>query len=179
MEQRSEDLAYYLVEGPAPRNAVRVLAEEKVLLPGGEVTVAVIGSSHFLQIVAGNTLMTEVLASRRPALEGLEPTASGSAADEWQHEFQRDGVAYRFELQRSGCSVEELKRETARLAVSKANRLSCSFPDQVGDPGAITCIEWLVEGSRIAVDTYHTFPGEPAMVRSRSVIELPERGVAT
>ena len=155
-----------------------MLAERKLLLPGGEVTLAVIGSSHFLEVVAGDVVISEMLVSRRPRLEGLPEGVRVGTVGEWRRELRLNGVTYRFELHSSRCSPEDLDRDTARLVLSAANRLSYVFPSRAGETGAITCIEWQVDGSRITVETYHTFPGEPAIVRSRSVVDLPERGGA-
>lgn len=154
-----------------------MLAERKLRLPGGGVTLAVIGSSHFLEVVAGGMVMSEMLVSHDPALEGLPQPVKVGAVSGWRHERRRGNVAYQFELHTSSCSFGDLDRETARLAVSSRNRLSYVFPSRDGELGAVTSIEWQVEGSRITVETYHTFPGEPAIVRSRSVVDLLERGV--
>ncbi len=141
-------------------------------------TLAVIGSSHFLEAVAGDVVISEMLVSRRPPLEGLPEGVRAGAAGEWRRELRRDGMVYHFELHYSRCSPEELDRDSARLALPAPNRLSYVFPSRASETGAITCIEWELDGSRITVETYHSFPEEPAIVRSRSVVDLPERGGA-
>ncbi len=155
-----------------------MLAERKLVLPGGEVTLAVIGSSHFLEVAAGDVVISEMLVSRRPRLDGLPDGVRIGAAGEWKRELRLNGVTYRFELHVSRYSSQELDRDTAQLALSAPTRLSYLFPRRADETGAITCIEWQLDGNRITVETYHTFPEEPAMVRSRSVVDLPEKGVA-
>jgi hypothetical protein len=179
VQQHSDDIVYYLFEGPAPRDAVRVLGERTITFPGGAVVLAVIGSSHFLQLSAGSVVMTEMLASECPSLERLSLLARSGTVADWRHEVTRDGVAYRFELHRQGCSLAELRRETVRLASPALNRLAYRFPSDRGEEGALTCLEWHAEDSRLTVETYHTYPCEPAMVLTRSVVDLPNRGDET
>ena len=145
---------------------------------GGEATMAVIGSSHFFEVVAGGVVIAEMLVSSGPGLRGLPEPVRVGAGGEWRYEHRRGHVGYHFELYSSTCSSEVLRETTARLATPGPNRLSYVFPEGEGAPGAITCLEWQLDVSRITVETYHTFPGEPAIVRSRSVVDISERGVA-
>jgi hypothetical protein len=172
------DLAYYLLDRAVPRESVRVLVERKLILPGGEVVLAIIGSSHFLQVTAGGRTVTELLTSRRPQLSESPLVTGEEMAGPWRHASRQGAGTYRFEVNRRDCTPRELELETARLTSARPSRLSYTFPAGEDEGAAVTCLDWSIEGNRITVETYHTFPGEPAMVLSRSMAALPEMGVA-
>lgn len=180
VEQRSTELAYYLYESPAPRWAVRVLAERTLPLPRGQITLAVIGSSHFLEIRFGPSLLCELLACAHPALDAvggrLRRVVGG---DSWELRLRRRAMEYRIELRRDRLSPKQFEMATVRMSEEGHDRLHFCFPPHDGQVGAVTCLDWRVEASTATVDTYHTFPGELTIVQTRSVIDLAEAGAAS
>ncbi len=177
VHQRADDLVYGLFRCAAPRDLVRVLQERRVRLDGWKATIAIIGSSHFLEMCVSEQVTTEMLASARPGLSALPLVATGASSELRRSETLPGGLDYRFELDWQRCGVAEFETESRGLSTPAAGRLVCEFPAGEGEPPALTCVEWRAAGTMLAVRTYHTFPGEYTIVRSRSLVELPERGV--
>lgn len=157
---------------------MRVLSERNVHLPGGRVTLAIIGSSHFLEVEAAGTLLCELLACPRPGLEALPCRAETTGAGNWSHQWDRKKLSYRFDLWRRRYSNEQYEAECARLRVPKPRRLQYSFPRSDEAGSALTCVDWRVKGRQAAVATHHSFPDELTIVHTRSVIDLAETGSA-
>lgn len=172
------DLAYYLLEGPAPRDAVQVLRERRVALEGGQLTLAILGSSHFLEVRVGNRWLCELLACRRPDLDPARLRRTHRGSRDWAHRLQLGALEYDFELWRRDCAPAEFEAECSRLSTPSPRRLGYTFPGEEGSAGGITCLEWSVEGGRATVTTYHTFPGEAALVQSRTTIQARGNGAS-
>ncbi|MCL4369446.1 MAG: DUF2617 family protein [Chloroflexi bacterium] len=178
VEQPSTDLVYYLFESQAPREAVRVLAERSLSLPRATLTLAIIGSSHFLEIRAGDLSLCEMLACPRPGLGPASLSLQVGNRERWSHSDRRANLGYSCEIWRQKRTAEEFATLSADLPSPAPNQLHFSFPARSG-PGAITHLEWVMEGSTVTVGTLHTFPGELTVVRSRSVIELAAKGASS
>ena len=178
VHQRPEELVYRLLAGMAPRAVVRVLSERTIALPWGEATLAIIGSSHFLELTAGDSAFTEMLSSSGPDSEAL-PLLARIEGPRGRHFRRVDGrITYRFEMRRKDLDAAEFRAETERLTHEDPDRISFRFPAEGDEPGGVTCLEWRVDAGTLRVETHHTFPGELAVVRSRTAIGFPERGVA-
>ena len=175
VRQTPGDMVYWLFEGSAPRNLVKVISECRVPVPGGEAVLAIIGSSHFLEIGIGGAVLTEMLASVRPGLDGLL-TARGLRNGRGGTQLVRDGLDYRFRLEEIHYNPVDFARETERLVREDPHRLCCRFPAGNGEASAVTCLDWQIGPQVLNLDTYHTFPGESTIVRSRTVVGFSERG---
>ena len=176
VEQLSTELTFYLFQSASPRGAVRVLAEHSLRLPGGGITLAIIGSSHFLEIETADEALSELLACPRPGLDALPGYAETMEADSWSHQEERKALSYRFDLRRRHYRLREFEEKSSRLATPAPERLSYVFPGSDGSGSALTCLEWRIAGRRAAIATYHTFPDELTIVQTRSVIDFAETG---
>jgi len=177
VEQRSTDLLFYLMEGPLPRGSVQVMAETTLRLEGGSIRLGIIGSSHFLEIeTSDGTTVTELLSCPRPSLEPLAGRARALEAAKAPLGFSRGRLSYRFSSHIESLDPERFRREAAALEEPAQRRLRYLFPGADGARGAVTCIEWEVQGHRAVVSTHHTFPGESRIVHTRSVIQLATAG---
>ncbi len=174
VEQRSVDVCYYLLEGVAPRQLLRVLDERTVQLAHGRLTLAIIGSSHFLEIAAGNAALCELLACPTIAMAGLRCSYRLSGGTDWSHRYHAGGFTYGFDLWQERIGRRQFLAESRRLTEPGEHRLHYSFPKSRGADGAVTCLDWQIEGCVATVATYHTFPGELSVVRTRSVIDFTE-----
>lgn len=173
VDQRSTDLTFYFFDSAAPRGVVRVLAERTIDLPGGRISLAIIGSSHFLEIETGGRLLCEMLACPRPGLDRLPGHAETIGARDGSHWVEeRETLSYRFDLWRHRCSPTEFQEEVALLALPGPGRLRYAFPSSDEAGSAVTCLEWQLEGRSATLATYHTFPGELTIVHTRSVIDF-------
>ncbi len=175
-KQQSADLTYYLFEGSVPRNSVRVLAERTLDLPDGTIRLAIIGSSHFLEIETRDVTVCEMLACPRPGLETITGYVETMRTGKGSHRVRLGNLGYQFNLSSSRRSSDRFLADTTELGLPKPNRLRFSFPagDEAGS--GLTCLEWQTDGNRATVATYHTFPSELAIVRTRSVIDFAEEG---
>lgn len=173
MEQRSADLSFYLLGTGIPGGSVRVLREHRIAFAGGQVTLAIIGGSHFLEARLPGQTFSEVLACPRTDL-GTPTRPEVGALASWSCRSDPPGLAYRFECWRDQFSLAGFHAEQVRLTVDQPGRMSWLFPRDGAGTGAITCVEWLVGEREVTVATHHTFPGELVIVRSRSVISVPE-----
>lgn len=178
VEQRAGELNFYLFESAAPRGLVRVLAEHTLSLPGGRITLAIIGGSHFLEVEAAGTLLCELLVCPRPGLDTLPCRIETISAGRWSHRWERGNLSYRFDLRHRRYSSDVFDAVCARLGTPQPCRLQYRFPggDEAGS--AVTCIDWQLEGRKATVTTYHTFPGELTIVHTRSMIDLADAGAA-
>ncbi len=178
VEQRSTELALYLFDAPAPRGAVRVLAERQLELPGGRITLAIIGSSHFLEIETGGDRLCELLACPRPGLDNLAEWAETIGGDGWSHRLRRGTISYSFDLWKRRYPQGSFEETCAGLSLPGPQRLRFAFPGGDGAGSALTCLEWRLEGKQTAISTHHTFPGELAIVHTRSVIDFADAGAS-
>ena len=172
VEQHTADLCYYLLESAAPRSAVQVLTEQTVQLAGGRITLAIIGSSHFLEIDTRGTAICELFACPSGDLAGLQCGHKTSDGASWKYGSLGPGLAYDFEMWRERLGRHQFEIESLRLQESKERRLHYSFPKAKETGSAVTCLEWQIDGAKAIVSTYHTFPGELAIVHTRSAIDL-------
>lgn len=175
VRQAPGDLVYWLFEGAAPRAFVKVVLERRLAVPAGEVALAIIGSSHFLEIRTGGSVVTEMLASARPGLDGLL-TARGVKSSRSGVRLVRDHLSYHCSLEEVRYGKADFERDTLRLSTESPQRIFFPFPAGDEGLGAVTCLDWSLEGRAFELNTYHTFPGESTIVRSRTVIGFPERG---
>src|SRR5512142_1052254 len=109
--QTPDDLDYRLLACHAPRELVRVLVERRLRLAGGEVALAIIGSSHFMEIRARSTVVTEMLASSRPELSGL-PQAEHVQTSGGCSAIVAEGLSYHFEMESRRYSPEAFVRQS-------------------------------------------------------------------
>ena len=176
VEQRSADLVFHLFDSAAPRGAVRLLAERSLDLPDARINLAIIGSSHFMEIETGKGVLSELLACPRPGLDRLPGHTETIGMEDRSHWLKRDQFSYRFDLWRRRLSAGEFREEADALAAPGPLRLQYLFPNLDEAGSAVTCLEWQVEGPRAVIVTHHTFPGELTIVHTRSVIDFAEAG---
>jgi hypothetical protein len=174
VEQCSADLSYYLLADTAPRSVLRVLREQMVRIEGGSLTLAIIGSSHFLEFEAGGTVMCELFACPTGGMAGLECVHRLSDGATWKSRRREKGLAYEFHTWCEPCSRQQFAAESLRLRDTAERRLHYSFPKSREAESAVTCLEWQTHDTVAMVSTYHTFPGELAIVHTRSVIDFTE-----
>jgi len=178
VEQHAADLTFALFDAPAPRESITVLSERTLRLLGAEMTLAIIGSSHFLEIKAGRTVLCEMVACPHPGLYHLPRVVELAGQGPCQHRLRRGTVSYRFGLRRRRLTSDEFLRESVDLSAPGPNRLQYLFPASGRAGSAVTCLEWRLEDRRATVATYHTFPNELMIVQTRSVIDVSEGGAA-
>jgi len=156
---------------------VRTLAERMLELSGGRLALAIIGSSHFLEIRGARTTLCELLSCSNPELrEQLAQSEALGKGERWSCRVRREDVSYRFECRRRRYAARDYELEAARLLVDRADRLRYSFPQKEPARSALTCLEWRVDGRRATVATHHTFPEELVIVHTRSVVNFAEAG---
>ncbi len=130
-----------------------------------------------MEIRARGVVVTEMLASSRPELLRL-PLAEHVRTDGGRSAMAADGLSYRFQMESCRYSPEAFAGESERLTREVPDRICYRFPSLDGKPGAVTCLDWRVDAGELTLETYHTFPDQWTVVRSRSGVGFPEMGVA-
>lgn len=176
--QAPGDLVYRLLSCPAPRDSVKVLIECRVAFGSTVASIAIIGSSHFLEVDNGGRVFTEMLASTGGTSGALPPLKLLRGCP-GSHELEVNGLSYRFQMDSRRYGRTEFERESDRLSGDADGRIWYRFPARIGESAAVTCLDWRASSSGLTLETYHTFPGESTVVRSRTRIGLPERRVTT
>lgn len=156
-----------------------MLEERELLLPGGSMVLAVIGSSHFLEMRAGDAVLCELLACPRPDLQDAPIRIRLAGRMALAHRLQVNGLGYRFDLSRRDWSEPEFETESIRLSSPAPGRMQFVFPAREDTVGAITCLEWQASGGQVSVATWHTFPAESSIVHTRTVIDIAETGATS
>ncbi|HEX2923022.1 MAG TPA: DUF2617 family protein [Chloroflexota bacterium] len=174
VEQCSTDLCYYLLEGAAPRWAVRVLREQTIQLANGRLTLAIVGSSHFLEMETGRVALSELLACPTDAMAKMECSHRLSETASCNRQYRTAGLAYDFRIWKDRLEERAFEAESRRLMKHTERRLSYSFPKSREAVSAVTCLDWQIDDCVATVATHHTFPGELAVVHTRSVIDFSE-----
>ncbi len=179
VEQRPEDLTYYLFEAPAPRDVVRVLREQSLALPWGSIALAIIGSSHYLEIRSTGATLCEMLACPHPGLEAVARRAEWNGEGLYDYQTSVNRLSYRFRLSRQSLAARQFEAEGLRLSIDHPHRLSYCFPGGRSGGNALTCVDWEMERSRVVISTHHTFPDELVIVHTRTMIDLAEAGASS
>lgn len=176
VEQDASQVNFFLLDTAAPRHLIRVLAERRLCLGAGEITLAVIGSSHFMEIRVDGQALTEMLACPTPDLARVLPGRVIGERDSLCRHAMKWNISYRSWVWREALEPFDFEKATVRLSEKQADRLSYTFPTREVGVAAITCLDWRLDGRSLAVRTYHTFPDQFTIVHSRSVVGLPEKG---
>lgn len=157
---------------------MQVLAERRVQIPAGELVLAIIGSSHFIEIRGLGVTLCELLTCPNSKLSSVIGEGKSCAA-RYSRQLEREKLSYSFNCQRHDLTRQQFDTETAEISELRGGRLVYIFPGKQGPNSALTSLEWQVEMHRAGITTYHTFPDELAIVQSSTVIGFAEAGAGS
>jgi hypothetical protein len=170
VDQRVGELHYLLYAGRVESAGWQVLESVVMPLAGGELELALIGSSHVLRARSAGEEITEVLACSAPPI-GAVPLVARRGNAPWQArvwcgnlELRTDGAIERFADVRSLLAAQE------RIAAQRPQLLR-RFPRGALDAVPLTAIRFgRPDAAGLSVTTYHTYPSDRCIVVTRTTV---------
>ena len=160
-------LRYFLLDGRARLEPLRVFVSKRVEWQGRVVTFCALGTSHAVVVELGDTALTELLTCAAGDLDArvLEQRAASS-----------DCVIGRtIDNLRYDCRVSPFELDGGdrlRGAFSSVDRLSCRYGVDHEDEEPMTRIGWRADDATLVVETLHTYPHEGRGVRSETTFRV-------
>ena len=160
-------LRYFLLEGRARLEPLRVFDSRQVEWRGRVVTFYALGTSHAVLVELGDTALTELLTCAVGDLQAgvLEHRAASS-----------DCVISRtIDTLRYACRLSPFELDGSdrlRGAFSSADQLTFAYGVDHGAEEPMTHIGWRTDDATLSVETLHTYPHEGRGVRSESVFQI-------
>ena len=184
-DKSAHSLRLRLYEGRVDRSALAVFAQGRAARKDIQIDAAVIGSSHWIEIRAGELVLTEMLACQ-PAPAG-RPIAVWRPGEAGIDKIVRDAVRYAFDAQVQSRVDATAELVRLREGIDRAHArtaevgLAFNFPTPDGGGGAAETLIWAAAtGSGVAARTAHSYPSEGLVVVSRTEMRLaPAGGVPT
>jgi hypothetical protein len=170
VEQRVSELRYLLYAGRVESAGWQVLETVVIPVPGGELELALIGSSHVLRARSAGDEVTEVLACSSPPI-GPVPLIARRGNAPWQAgarcgdlELRTGGAIERF------ADVRSLLAAQDRIAAQRPQLLR-RFPRGALDADPLTAIRLgRLDAAGLSVRTYHTYPSDRCIVVTRTTL---------
>jgi hypothetical protein len=161
-------LRYFLLDGRARLEPLRVFDSRRVPWQGHVVTFFALGTSHAVLIEREHWALTELLTCATADLEAhvFEQRAAGS---EWSISRTIEGL--RYDCQLSPFDLNGTER--LRGAFSSADQLACKYETDDGAEVPMTHLGWRADDATLSVETLHTYPHERRGVRTESVFRVP------
>jgi len=160
-------LRYFLLDGRARMEPLRVFDSRRVSWGDRVVTFCVLGTSHAVLVELGDTALTELLTCAAGDLQArvLEQRAANSDCV-----ISRTIDNLRYDCRLSPFELDGGNR--LRSAFSSADQLTCNYgvDDEAEEP--ITHIGWRIDGATLVVETLHTYPHEGRGVRTESTFRV-------
>ena len=160
-------LRYFLIEGRARLEPLRVFDSRRAAWAGRQVTFYALGTSHAVLVELEDSALTELLtcASGDIGARVIEQRAAGS---DWSISGTIDSLRYDCRLSRFALDGNALLRG----AFAPEDRLVCSYRVEGGAEEPVTHIGWRTDEHTLTVETLHTYPHEGRGVRSKSVFRV-------
>ncbi len=160
-------LRYFLLEGRARLEPLRVFDSRRVPWGDRVVTFCVLGTSHAVLVELGDTAFTELLTCAAGDLEAqvLEQRAARSA---WSIVRAIDDLRY-------GCRLSPFAlggSDRLEGAFSSTTQLTFRYGVDHGAEEPMTHIGWRADEATLSVETLHTYPREGRGVRTASTFRV-------
>ena len=160
-------LRYFLLEGRARLEPLRVFDSRRVEWQGRVVTFCALGTSHAVLLELGDTVLTELLTCAAGDLEAqvLEERAASSdcVISRTIENLQYDCRLSPFQLDGG---------ERLRDAFRSSDQLCFTYEMDHGAEEPMTHIGWRAGDATLVVETLHTYPHEGRGVRSESTFQI-------
>ena len=160
-------LRYFLLEGRARLEPLRVFDSRRVEWRGRVVTFCALGTSHAVLVELGDTALTELLTCAGGDLQArvLEHRAASSDCV-----ISRTIATLRYACRLSPFALDGGDR--LRGAFSSADQLTFRYGVDHGAEEPMTLIGWRADDATLSVETLHTYPREGRGVRSESTFRV-------
>ena len=160
-------LRYFLLEGRARLEPLRVLESRRVPWGRRVVTFCALGTSHAVLVEREGAALTELLTCASANLQA-RVVQQRTASSDWSMSCTIDGLRCDCRLSRFDLDGQEQLRGEFR----PADRLVFGYGVEGGAEEPMTHIGWRIEDGRLSVETLHTYPHEGRGVRSESVFRV-------
>ena len=165
--QSAATLRYFLLEGRARLEPLRVFDSRRVEWQGGVVTFCVLGTSHAVLVELRDTALTELLTCAARDLEApvLDQRAVRSAS----------AIARTIDQLHYDCRLSPFELDgDDRLcgAFATADQLAFTYDVDLGSEEPMTHIGWRADDATLVVETLHTYPHEGRGIRSESTFRV-------
>ena len=160
-------LRYFLLEGHARLEPLRILDSRQVEWRGRVVTFCALGTSHAVLVELGDTALTELLTCAAGDLQArvLEHRAASSDCV-----ISQTIDTLRYDCRLSPFELDGGDRLRGRF--SSADQLTFTYGVDHGAEEPMTLIGWRTDDAVLSVETLHTYPREGRGVRSESVFQI-------
>ena len=160
-------LRYFLLEGHACLEPLRVFDSRRVAWLGRTVTFYALGTSHAVLVELGGSALTELLTCAAGDLEAhvLEQRAASSDCL-----ISRTVADLRYHCRLSPFELGEGERLVG--VFSSADQLTCTYGVGQGGVEPMTHIGWRTDDATLWVETLHTYPHEGRGVRTESTFRV-------
>ena len=160
-------LRYFLLEGHACLEPLRVFDSRRVEWLGRTVTFYALGTSHAVLVELGDSALTELLTCAVGDLEALvlEQRAAGSDCL-----ISRTIDTLRYDCRLSPFELAGGERLVG--AFSSADQLAFKYKVDDGADEPMTHMGWRTDDATLSVETLHTYPHEGRGVRSESTFRV-------
>lgn len=160
-------LRYFLIEGRARLEPLRVFDSRRAAWAGHAVTFYALGTSHAVLVELEDIALTELLTCASGDIDArvIEQRAAGS---DWSVSGRVDRLRYDCRLSRFALDGTNFLRG----AFAPGDRLVFSYRVEGSPEEPVTHIGWRTDARTLAVETLHTYPHEGRGVRSESVFRI-------
>ena len=160
-------LRYFLLEGRARLEPLRVFESRQVTWGRRAVTFCALGTSHAVLVEREGAALTELLTCASGDLEA-RVVRQRAASTDWSMACTIDGLRYDCRLSR----VDLDGRDRLRGGFRSADRLVFGYGTEGDAEEAMTHIGWRTDDRTLSVETLHTYPHEGRGIRSESVFRI-------
>ena len=160
-------LSYFLLDGRARLEPLRVFDSRRVTWRGRLVTFYALGTSHAVVVELGEMALTELLTCHAGthAATVLEQRAASS---NWS--VSRTIERLRYDCRLSPFALDQ--RERLRGEFSTTDQLTFTYGVDGGGAEPVTHIGWREADTGLSVETLHTYPHEGLGVRTASTFRV-------
>ena len=155
-------LRYFLLEGRARLEPLRVFDSRSVSWQGHLVTFCVLGTSHAVVVERGEAALTELLTCA-PGHRGATVLEQRAASANWSATHKIDHLRYDCRLSRFALGGDNPLRGT----FAPGDRLAFTYKMEHGSE-PMTRIGWRADDETLSVETVHTYPHDGVGIRSES-----------
>lgn len=160
-------LRYFLLEGHARLDPLRVFDSRRVEWRGRVVTLCALGTSHAVLVELGDRVLTELLACGVGDLQA-EVLEQRAASSDCFISHTTDDLRYDCRL----LPFDLAGGDRLRGAFSSAEQLTFKYGVEYGPEEPMTHIGWRTDDTTLMVETLHTYPHEGRGVRSESTFKV-------
>jgi hypothetical protein len=170
--QSAADLRYFLYPVVLDGAAWHVLDRLVVAVAGGNLDLAIIGSSHVLTLHIGDAALTEVLACLPSVPAPVLPLAQRAARGCWQAQAACGPAVWTTHFAAQEYLSVAAFADAQAAIVAQRPALLRHFPQGPYPLPPLTAIGYAVAADEAQLTTWHTYPQERVIAVTQTIISL-------